>query len=350
MLVVSPRALVAALALLVGLLGATVSRAETPALTVVLDRELQRPTALAFNPRDGSIWIVNYAGDSTTVVTGVGTPQPSVRRYRDYSDHYLDNPTAIAFSPTRNEFGTTGDSRNDYNGRQRGNDFMGPTLWTASLAHFDGGTRSHLDMLHHSPLAMGIAAGLDATRREYWVFNGRDQSIDRYFFNEPHELGGTDHRDGQTYRYARTQLRRVRGVPGHLALDPTSQQLYIADTGRGRIAVLDTRASLQTARPIPRSHAETPLLLVPKRKLRTLARGFTRPAGLVLARGRLIVGDYATGVLTVLRLDGAVETRFDTGVGPNALTGMALGPDGGLYLLDARRNRLLRLDASSLLP
>jgi hypothetical protein len=350
MVIVRARVFAVALAVLVGLLGAAVSRAETPVLTVVLDHDLNRPTALAFDPRDGSIWVVNYAGDSTTVVSGVDVAPPTVRRFRDYSDHYLDNPTAIAFSPTRSEFATTGDSRNDYNGRYRGNDFMGPTLWTSMLADFDGGTRSHLDMLHHSPLAMGITAGLDSERREYWVFNGRDQAIDRYFFNEPHQLGGTDHRDGQTYRYARTQLRRVRGVPGHLALDPASQLLYIADTGRGRIAVLDTRASLRTARPIPRSHAETPLLLVPNRKLRTLARGFTRPAGLVLVRGRLVVGDYATGVLTVLRLDGTLETRFDTGVGPNALTGMAFGPDGALYFLDARRNRLLRLEASSLLP
>lgn len=349
MWVMSPRLLAVALALSVGLLAATVSRAEGPALTVVLAKDLQRPTALAFHPRDGSIWILNYDGDSTTVVTGTATPRPTIGVFRDYSDHYLNNPTAIAFSPTRNEHATAGDTRNDYNGRYRANDFMGPTLWLSRLMEFDGGTRSHIDMVHHSPLAMGIAAGRDSKRREYWIFNGQAGSIDRYFFNAPHRPGGNDHRDGRTYRYAPNQLQRVEGVPGHVAFDPVSRLLYVADTGGGRVAALDTRAPLGTARRIPPTHGETPLQLIPNQRLRTVASGFERPAGLLLARGRLVVGDYATGVLTVLRLDGTVESRFDTGLGANALTGLALGPDGGLYFLDARGNRLLRLDADLLL-
>jgi hypothetical protein len=343
------RALAAAVALGAALLGATAGRATGPELTVLLDRGLDRPTALAFNPRDGVLWIVNYTGDASVVVTGLGTTGQAVRSYWDYSEHYLNNPTGIAFSPTRNEFATVGDNRNDYNGRFQANNFMGPTLWTADLAHFDGGTRSHLDMVHHSPLAMGIAAGRDPVRREYWVFNGAVGCIDRYFFFEPHELGGSNHRDGMTYRYAPGQLRRVAGVPGHLAYDAASRLLYVADTGRGRIAVLDTRASLARSRRI-RGNGETPLVAMPRARLRTLAGGFRRPSGLLLARGRLVVGDHSTGVLTVLRLDGTVETRFDTGLGPDALTGIALGPEGKLYLLDARRNRLLRLDSPSLLP
>ena len=344
------RALAVAVALFAAVLGAGTGDANGPALTVVLDRELARPTDLAFDPRAGALWIVNYAGDSTTVVTGAGTPAQGVRSFWDYSEHYLNNPTAIAFSPTLREFATVGDNRNDYNGRFPANDFMGPTLWTSRRGDFEGGTRSHLDMVHHSPLAMGIAAGRDAKRREYWVFNGQAGAIDRYFFNKPHVLGGNSHADGRTYRYAPGELQRVEGVPGHLAFDPASRRLYVADTGNGRVAVLDTRAPLRSARRIAGTHGETPLLLMPNQPLRTLATGFERPAGLALARGRLIVGDYATGAVSVLRLDGTLETRVDTGLGRDALTGIALGPGRALYLLDARTNRLLRLDASALLP
>ena len=344
-----PRLLTPALAVAFALLTAAGVGANGPALTVVLDHELARPTALAFSPRDGALWIVNYAGDSTTVVTGVGTANQNVRSHWDYSEHYLNNPTGIAFSPALNEFSSVGDNANDYNGRYRANYFMGPTLWTADLGQFEGGTRSHLDMVHHSPFSMGIAAGRDSARREYWVFNGDAGSIDRYFFNQPHELGGSNHRDGVTYRYARRALKRVAGVPGHLAFDAASGLLYIADTGAGRIAVLDTRPPLSRSRRL-RDNGETRLYLMPNIRLRTLARGFQRPSGLLLARGRLVVGDYRTGVLSVLRLDGTVESRLDTGLGGDALTGIALGPDGALYVLDARGNRLLRLDAAMLLP
>jgi hypothetical protein len=37
---------------------------------------------------------------------------------------------------------------------------------------------------------------------------------------------------------------------------------------------------------------------------------------------------------------------IDTRLGANSLTGIALGPGGWIYALDARRNRLVRLRAS----
>ncbi len=84
----------------------------------------------------------------------------------------------------------------------------------------------------------GRRAGRDP--REYWVFNGLDGAIDRYYFYEPHVLGGDDHSDGVTLRYAPGALRRVSGVPGHLALDVASGSLSICDTGNARVARLDT--------------------------------------------------------------------------------------------------------------
>ena len=89
---------------------------------------------------------------------------------------------------------------------------------------------------------MGIAAGSPATGvdpREYWVFNGNSGSVDRYFFHQTHQLGGDDHSDGETIRYAEGQLKRVAGMPGHMAHDVASGKLFIADTGNGFDALVN---------------------------------------------------------------------------------------------------------------
>ena len=55
------------------------------------------------------------------------------------------------------------------------------------------------------------------------------------------------------------------------------------------------------------------------------------------------VGEHATGQIVVLGLDGTRVGTIDSGVDPGALMGIAAGPDGALYVLDAKLNRVLRL-------
>lgn len=319
-------------------------------LRTLLSQGLARPAAMAFHP-DGSLWIVNRLDDSTTIVDAPGAANQQARRFQDDSDHFMNNPLAIAFSRTRREHAVALESINDYNGAAPGNYFSGPTLFTSDRAIFQGGAASHLDMLHHSPLAVGIAAGErpaagQADRREYWVFNGNSGCIDRYFFKEPHVLGGHDHADGETYRYG-SGLRRVNGVPGHLALDTQTGLLYVADTGNGRIARLDTRAgSLAQAVPIQGIHQETPLKRVQGAQLETLtpAGALSRPAGLILsAGGKLVVSDHGTGKIAVFEADGTLLGEADTGLGAGALMGLAETPQGKLLVLDGRNNQLLEL-------
>jgi hypothetical protein len=309
-----------------------------PAAEVLLTRPLDKPNGLAFNPVDGSLWIVNNsrrALDRTVVVRDLGTANQTVRAFEDPTYHYLAEPTAIAFSPTRLEFATAGTIGG------------GPTLWTSEEHLFRGGQESHYDMVHHTESVTGIAVGADNVRREYWVVNGTRGTIDRYFFNEPHELGGMDHSDGLVYRYGESALKDVVGVPTHVAFDHATGTVYVADTGHNRIAWLRTGAPPADAKEIirPRWLPEK-LFRVEGPRIRTLARGLKRPSGLLLKDRRLLVGEYATGRIVVLTLSGRRMRTIDTGLGKNALTGLAAGPDGRIYFLDAKRNRLLRLRAT----
>ena len=42
-------------------------------------------------------------------------------------------------------------------------------------------------------------------------------------------------------------------------------------------------------------------------------------------------------------LDGRRKQSFATGVGPRALTGIAVAPNGRVYVTDVRRGRLMRI-------
>jgi hypothetical protein len=321
-------------------------------VTLISDKLMYRPTSLAFKPGEGSLWVVNRGDDSTTIIDNAGKTTQKVARFFDDSAHFLNNPTQIAFSKVKAEFAVSLDSVNDYNGQAAGNYFTGPTLFTSNRDEFEGGSSSHLDMLHHSPKAMGIAAGARPTTaasdmREYWVFNGMAGSIDRYFFNKPHALGADDHSDGITIRYAAGQLKRQTDVPSHLAFDANTRQLYIADTGNRRIVRLDTRVPINTSRQIAAYHGETRLYSLGGTAVTVIADetdGLSKPSGLLVKSSLVVVGDNATGKIKVFSSGGVLKGEVDSTLGAGKLGGLAEGPDGKLYFLDSVGGRVLRLD------
>lgn len=321
-------------------------------LTVIADKLMYKPTSLAFKPGEGSLWVVNRGDDSTVIIDNPGKITQKVARFFDDSAHFLNNPTQISFSKLKAEFAVSLDSVNDYNGQAAGNNFTGPTLFTSNRSEFEGGASSHLDMLHHSPKAMGIAAGARPTTaasdtREYWVFNGQAGSIDRYFFNKPHPLGADDHSDGVTIRYAAGLLKRQTDVPSHLAFDATTRQLYIADTGNRRVVRLDTRVAINTARQTAAYHGETALYALAGTTVSVIADegdGLSKPSGLLVKSGLIVVGDQATGKIKVFSSAGLLKGEVDTRLGAGKLAGLAEGPDGKLYFLDGAAGRVLRLD------
>jgi sugar lactone lactonase YvrE len=223
--------------------------------------------------------------------------------------------------------------------------FMGPTLWSSDINIFDGGMPSHYDMLHNSPLAAGIAWDHDNV---YWVFDGTHRSITRYDFHRPHELGGTDHSDGEVGRFVSGQVAYVTHVASHLKLDHATGMLYIADTGNARIAVLDTHTGTRGAAMAPNYDGDVQYLMNGA-QLTTLVDGsmigMQHPSGLLLTDTLIFVTDNATSrVLAFDRMGRLVDwVDLSAQVQAGGLMGLTFDANGNLFFVDAAGNRVLEL-------
>ncbi|MCB9541827.1 MAG: hypothetical protein H6703_05190 [Myxococcales bacterium] len=316
---------------------------------------LDVPRDLDFNPwAEGvELWVVNRADDSTTTIFAPGTPdQTAIHLIDPYALHFMEEVSSIDFGQP-GTFGTCQESRNTYNGLDRPNDFMGPTLWPSDLdvyarsnpeavAYLGFDLGSHLDMLHQSPLCMGIAWQEDNV---YWVFEGQSSSIAQVDFREDHGPGFDDHSDGIIVRYAEGEVRRVADVPSHLVFDHETARLYIADTGNARVAMLDTTVG-EPGRRLPAIEPGTELWTAEgEMPLATVFAdaALVRPSGLAMAGGVLYVGDNATGRIWGVGLDGGVIDYLDTGLPDGALMGIEVGPGGALWVTDAVADRVLRI-------
>ena len=233
-------------------------------------------------------------------------------------------------------FGTCQDGRNTYNEAAEGNDFTGPTLWTSDRTIF-GETNpqavedlievfgrpvdlgSHIDMLHESPQCMGITWDRDNV---YWVFDGFNGHIVRYDFAEDHGPGYDDHSDGIISRHIATDVQRVEGVSSHLVLDHDTGLLYVADTGNGRVMVLDTDSGERGAE-LPAKDCWITGQCADHHRWRgsewtTFVNGsdvdLQEPSGIDLVDGTLLVGDAATNEILAFDLDGNLVGRAFTGI------------------------------------
>jgi hypothetical protein len=332
--------------------------------TVVLASMLTVPRDLAFNPRKrGELWVVNAADSFVTIIqdaTVEGAVTAQRLRDRNYA-HFMPRPSGIDFgaddtNPTApNAAGTLGtfatcqESRNGATVNS-GNDFMGPVLWPSDPAVFANPARygllgSHIDMLHQSPLCMGIA--WQGTGNVYWTFNGLSKSIGKYDFQKDHGVGNDDHTDGLVWRYALGQVGYVQGVPSHLFYRAQDKMLYIADTGNARVVKLDTTTGTRSGplRP-PQDEAESSEMTgATLAEVVPAASGLLKkPSGLEVRGENIYVSDNETGIIHKFGLDGRPAGAVQTDVGAGGLAGMVFGPDGKLYFVDMSANRVLRLN------
>lgn len=338
------------------LLGHDTHSTDNVELTEIGADGLYIPRDLDFN-RDNptELWVVNRDDDSTITYFNPGMPdQRAEKRIDPFAMHFMEEVSSIAFGAP-GTFGTCQESRNTYNGLAAPNDFMGPSLWPSDMsiyAHTNeeaaqaqgADLGSHLDMLHESPLCMGIAWERDNI---YWTFDGLTNSISRYDFQVDHGPGWDDHSDGLIERFVIGEVARVAGVPSHLELDRDAQRLYIADTGNARIAVLDV-AQYTRGPTLPVKERGTQMWRMTGPSLTTFVDGaageLQQPSGLALHEGVLYVGDFATGRITAF--DAASGERLDwieSGAGTQALMGLAIDGEGRLYFLDAGAGRLMRI-------
>lgn len=317
---------------------------------------LKSPRDLAFNPLvPDQLWVVDLADESVVIVTNASTDARSAERRKDgYALHFMANPAAIDFGASATTIGvpgtfaTCGESRNTYDNKKPQNDFMGPTLWSSDLTVFaeknPNGLGSHLDMLHQSPLCMGIS---HESANRFWVFEGLSGSIGHYDFLKDNGIGNDDHSDGEYWRYAKGQVKYAKGVPSGLFYRATDAMLYIADSGNSRIAKLDTKSgtkgsAVPAMEPMASSYAMNGAVIA---DVVPASSGLVKvPSGLEIHNDVLYVSDNATGRLSAFSLAGEQVNYLDTGLPAGSLGGMAFGPDGKLYFVDMVGNRVLRVD------
>jgi hypothetical protein len=317
---------------------------------------LNQPRDLAFNPRrPDELWVVNRADDSAVIITDASTPERKAERRKDAdASHFMARTEAIAFGADETTFGipgtfaTCGESRNEADTTGRSKDFMGPALWSSDLDIFAKKNPqrlgSHIDMLHNSPLCMGIA---HETANVYWAFGGLKNEIIRYDFELDHNVGQDDHSDGIAQFYATGSVKYVAGVPSHMVFDPRDAMLYIADTGNGRIAKLDTKSGTPGKNVQPLEPMKTCQMVDGATVVDVVtaeAGELEMPAGLEMKGDLLYVSDNANGRISVFTREGKRVNYLDTGLAPGALGGMAFGPDGKLYFVDGVDSRVLRID------
>ena len=317
---------------------------------------LKTPRDLAFNPlRPEELWVPNFGDDSMVIIHGATGDAPAPERRKDSNaNHFMAKPAAIAFGQdetsfgTPGTFGTCGESRNTYDDKAPPNDFLGPTLWSSDLSIFakknPNGLGSHLDMLHNTPLCVGIA---HETANRYWVFGGLKNSIDRYDFKKDNNIGQDDHSDGESYQYVTGQVKYVKGVPSHLFFHEADAMLYIADSGSSRVAKLDTTSGKKGKSIQPKEEMGVATLMDGALLTDVVAADsglLQTPSGLEIHNEFIYVSDNATSRITAFTLAGEQVNYLDTGLPAGSLAGMAFGPDGKLYLVDMIGDRVLRID------
>lgn len=317
------------------------------------------PVDLKFNRsilHNNDLWVVTSpdVAAGMAIIHNAGMPQQQVTLKRDSrASHFMYRTQALAFG-TNGTFATA-QSGWEGNGYPRYM-FMGPTLWSSDTAIFaslyqDARDRlaSHLDMLHQSPFCLGIAHERDNV---YWVSDARYKTIHRYDFADPHEVGGTDHRDGVIRRYAEATLTATdRDQPAHMAIDHATGWLYYVDPGAKSVRRLRITSGSATRQLEPPEESDEWLAEFSEVRGAVVETAIVgplgQPVGLDIKDGMMIVGDRSTGRINMYRLSEAVPELVGSVMsGAGELLGITIGPDDHIWCVDRANATVLRLETS----
>ena len=319
--------------------------------------KISAPRDLEFKPNTDELWVVNKAsnnGGDNVIIYHAGTAgQVSEYRKDSHTSHFMLLPSAFSFSDI-GEFATVGENQSSNGGAST---FMGPVLWSSDTNIFARAFQSnwatgkplgsHLDMLHQSPMSMGIAHD---TLEQYWVFDGYNSNICKYDFVTHHGPGYENHDNGVIHRYTDIDIQRETNVPSHMVKDKSTGWLYIVDTGHKKLirintatgAVVDTLQTPGTAQETLDGYYEVQGVV--QEEIDTFP---TRPSGIALCKNRLIVGDYDTGEITVYDLSSGFPVIIGViATSQTGITGLEIGPDGKIWFVNFLMNTVNRIDPS----
>jgi len=317
-------------------------------ITVVGSRDdgLNTPRDLAFNPEaPEQLWIVNNGSSRATIIRNVGTAERDARTRAGVGNtHFMIKPSALAFGAP----GTFATAQEEDQPTQRNTpaDFMGPVIWDADYDLFESGDNSHLDMLHNSPNAVGIAWEADNI---YWVVDGAHRSLTRYDFATLHERGGTDHRTGTVLRYAEGMITYTEGVSNHAEWDGPAATLYVSDPGSNRVIRFMPEGATMGTVGITPNYDGTRQRRMTGGTVETFIDGsmnqLTRPSGLALVGDRFYVTDAATSRITAFDRMGRRVDWLDLSmdVPEGGLQGITLDARGYIYVVNSVDSQVIEI-------
>ncbi len=314
------------------------------------DDTLATPRDVAFNPETPrELWVLNYADSSMTIIRNAGAAdQNADNRAGPQHTHFMSHPSSLAFGAPGMLATAHEEDQPTQGPVERGGtpgNFMGPTLWLSGYDEFDGGHASHIDMLHNSPNAVGIAWEVD---NAYWVVDGAHHSLTRYDFRMPHEPGGTDHSGAVVRRFVENEIGYVEGVSAHAEFDHERGLLYFADPGNHRVGSLDPSNGTMTTTITPNYDGSSQRRMMEASTV-TLFDGNTvgmaTPSGLALHGGRLYVTDNARSRIYAITLQGQVVDWLDLSatVEAGGLQGITLDEEGRIYVADSVGDRVIEV-------
>ncbi len=318
--------------------------------------QLSTPRDLDFQ-QTGELWVVNKeteaSGGTTVTFFNPGKPNQSSEHLKDQNSwHFMSLPTGIAFSNNGN-FATSPGVLDANHSVNPVNPFTGPTLWSGDLqvyAQPSGGNGSHLDMLHESPFAMGIAS---AGENKFWVFDSYNKDIVFYDFKEDHGPGNDDHSDGVIRRYKGQQVERINDhIVCHLDYDVNTGWLYIVDGGNQRILRLNTETGTIGGTPSygPMETLAEYVNVTGATWETVVSTGLTEPAGIDVFGDYMLVSDHANGDIIVYDISSMPATELNRiNTGSAGIMGIVIGPDGRIWYVNASQNILNRIEPDSLL-
>jgi hypothetical protein len=274
---------------------------------------------LAFNPMvPTQLWTYNMLSHGTVIYFNPGTAeQTSEERIDAYGQHFMAYVSSAAFGDN-GRFATCQESRNEWNvGPAEPRRLHGPGAVAGRPRpsspevgqEFPPGAMegSHLDMLHQSPLCMGIAHDVDNV---YWAFDGKRGNIVRYDFQADHGPGGGDHSDGIITRYVDATLTRVENIPGHMELRPRDRRCSTSPTPAADGSCGSTRRAAPTRRPLAGEWDGAEYTGVEGADYEVVVEGLDEPSGLALHAGRLFVSEHGTGDIIAFDLEGTEVDRM----------------------------------------
>ncbi len=316
---------------------------------------LSSPKDLDFKPNTNELWVANYGtsnGGTMVIFYNAGqTNQTSQFRKDTHSSHFMRNTSAFAFGDN-GEWACTSEIQNTNSNSPT---FMGPALWLADTNIFARVFQnnwvngyplgSHIDMLHQSPFAMGIAHD---SLKAYWVFDGYNGNICKYDFVTDHSPGYDDHSAGKIWRYVDVTVTRVPNIPSHMVLDKNSKWLYFIDGGSKTIRRLNTLSGNVTGTLTVPATGQEPLAgywKVQNETVEIFDTLTTQPCGIDLYNDRLIVSDYTTGDILIYDTSTPTPSLLGTvATGQPGIMGVKIGTDGKIWFVNNTQNTLVRID------